>query len=138
MAVKYSRQREAIWDYIKGRKDHPTADMVYTYVKKAFPNISLATVYRNLVLLTEMGKLRAVYVGDGTVHFDPDVSDHDHFICKKCGKVIDVPDYFERAKADNESFPGRVDGSFTVFYGLCEKCLAKGNEKPYESNGSDT
>ena len=53
--LKYSRQRESIKVCLQGRKDHPTADMVYTDVRKEFPNISLGTVYRNLSLLSELG-----------------------------------------------------------------------------------
>ena len=49
MAVlKYSRQREAIKNYLQGREDHPSADMVYDGIRGEFPNISLGTVYRNL------------------------------------------------------------------------------------------
>ena len=57
MALKYSRQREAIKSFLMTRKDHPTADVVYENVRKEFPNISLGTVYRNLTLLSDMGEL---------------------------------------------------------------------------------
>ena len=57
MAIKYSRQREAIKEFMMTRKDHPTADVVYMNVRQEFPNISLGTVYRNLTLLSEMGEL---------------------------------------------------------------------------------
>ena len=49
-ALKYSRQRESIKDYLMHTNAHPTADMVYLHVKEQFPNISLGTVYRNLNL----------------------------------------------------------------------------------------
>ena len=127
--IKYSRQREAIWDYIKNRKDHPTADTVYTYVKKVYPNISLATVYRNLMLLNDMGKLRTVFVGDGMVHFAPDTSDHDHFLCTKCGKVTDI--YFdgkEETVRKPLDFEGKIERSFTIYKGICEQCLKKSPE----------
>ena len=48
--LKYSRQRESIKNYLYGREDHPTADMVYMDMRQEFPNISLGTVYRNLSL----------------------------------------------------------------------------------------
>lgn len=57
-ALKYSRQREAIKNYLAGRKDHPTADMVYTAIREVYPNISLGTVYRNLTLLQSRGKFQ--------------------------------------------------------------------------------
>ena len=55
-AVKHSRQRDAIKTFLMSRKDHPTADVVYTFVKNDFPSISLGTVYRNLSFLWSMAK----------------------------------------------------------------------------------
>ena len=48
--LKYSRQRESIKENLMHRRDHPTADMIYTDIRKIYPNISLGTVYRNLDL----------------------------------------------------------------------------------------
>ena len=90
MALKYSRQREMIKDFLMGRRDHPTADMVYSNVKRQNPNISLGTVYRNLTLLADMGEIRRLRLGDGTDHFDGDTSPHYHFICNTCGCVQDL------------------------------------------------
>ena len=53
--IKYSRQREAIVNFLKDRKDHPTADFIYRHIREEYPNISLGTVYRNLALLEELG-----------------------------------------------------------------------------------
>ena len=53
--LKYSRQRESIKTCLMGRKDHPTADALYTSIREQFPNISLGTVYRNLNLLVDLG-----------------------------------------------------------------------------------
>ena len=54
-AMKHSRQREAIKEYLRNSHDHPSADMVYMNIRQEFPNISLGTVYRNLSLLSELG-----------------------------------------------------------------------------------
>ena len=67
--LKYSRQRESIKVCLQGRKDHPTADMLYTDVRKEFPNISLGTVYRNLSLLSELGEIKRLTTGDGPDRF---------------------------------------------------------------------
>ena len=87
MALKYSRQREAIKENLMSRRDHPTADAVYLSIREEYPNISLGTVYRNLQLLTELGELQKIRVGDGLDHFDADTSTHYHFYCNKCGAV---------------------------------------------------
>ena len=71
MTLKYSRQRQAVWDFIQTRSDHPTASIVYEEVRRMYPNISLGTVYRNLMLLRDMGKIGTVDIGDNAVHFDP-------------------------------------------------------------------
>ena len=88
--LKYSRQRESIKVCLRGRKDHPTADMLYTDVRKEFPNISLGTVYRNLSLLSELGEIKRLTTGDGPDRFDGDTSTHHHFICRKCHCVTDL------------------------------------------------
>ena len=57
MALKRSRQREMIKSFLMGRKDHPTADVIYSNLKQQDPNLSLGTVYRNLKLLSDMGEI---------------------------------------------------------------------------------
>ena len=89
--LKYSRQRESIKACLMSRKDHPTADALYTSIREQFPNISLGTVYRNLNLLVELGEIRKLSCGDGTDHFDYDTSPHDHYVCRQCGRVMDIP-----------------------------------------------
>lgn len=124
MALKYSRQREMIKDFLMGRKDHPTADTVYMNVRQTYPNISLGTVYRNLTLLSDIGEIQRLRLGDGTDHFDADTSPHYHFICSNCGSVIDL----EMSSIDRitdtagEHFDGCIQGHVTYFYGLCPAC----------------
>ena len=126
-ALKYSRQRESIKRYLCGREDHPTADMIYTSIRREFPNISLGTVYRNLTLLAELGEVARINVGDGVDHFDPNTSMHYHFICRECGCVQDLG--LENITKINEmaskSFDGEISGSVTYFYGTCGKCMKK-------------
>lgn len=127
MALKHSRQREAIKEFLSTRKDHPTADVVYMGVKKEFSNISLGTVYRNLTLLVETGEIARIRVGDGTDHFDPTIEPHYHFVCTECGSVIDLE--MESIEKINEiaglKFDGEIAGSVTYFYGSCGKCIRK-------------
>ncbi|MDE6604191.1 MAG: transcriptional repressor [Lachnospiraceae bacterium] len=125
MAVKYSRQRQVIYNFLMSRKDHPTADVVYQNVRQEYPNISLGTVYRNLTLLTNRGEIQRLQVGDGVDRFDADTSRHCHFICSGCGCVTDLPlDCMEDMLADaRKKFDGRIDRQSTYFYGLCRDCL---------------
>lgn len=125
--LKYSRQREAIKSFLITRKDHPTADVVYTNVREQFPNISLGTVYRNLTLLADLGEITRLHVGDGVDHFDGDTSPHYHFVCTCCGSVIDFDapalkalDALEGTDMDGH----RIDRYIAYFYGTCRDCCS--------------
>ena len=75
---------------LQSRRDHPTADMVYESVRMEQPNISLGTVYRNLAFLSENGQILKISTGTGPDHFDGCTNPHVHFVCRSCGKVIDM------------------------------------------------
>lgn len=123
--LKYSRQRESIKACLMGRKDHPTADALYTSIREQFPNISLGTVYRNLNLLVELGEIRKLSCGDGTDHFDYDTSPHYHYVCKKCGKILDLNMEIDGnlEAAARECQKGTVEEHTVFFYGICCDCL---------------
>ncbi|WP_026517758.1 Fur family transcriptional regulator [Butyrivibrio sp. MC2021] len=126
MALKYSKQRAMIKDFLQGRKDHPTAEVVYNNIREIYPKISLGTVYRNLVLLSDIGEIARFRVGDGYEHFDYDVRNHNHFVCNCCKKVADIEMDDINGKIDeiaSKSFPGKIDGHKIYFYGTCEDCL---------------
>ena len=128
-AMKYSRQRAAILSFLQTRKDHPTAEFVYSCLKKEFPNISLGTVYRNLNQLAEAGIIAKLRFGDlGIDHFDYNIASHQHFVCNQCNAVIDlpmecVPDIDEQAA---KGFDGKITGHKLYFCGICRQCLEKG------------
>ena len=123
--LKYSRQREAVLIYLRSTKSHPTAETIYTEIRKQFPKISLGTVYRNLNLLVEHGEILRLNCGDGVEHYDATIEPHNHFVCRRCNAVIDlemnsIDDIDEKAK---KNFSGRIEGHEVYFYGVCEKCL---------------
>ncbi len=124
--VKYSRQREAIMHFLEDRKDHPTADMIYAHLRAEDSKISLGTVYRNLSLLTELGRIRTIMTGDGKERYDPNTAPHSHFVCRKCGAVSDIdvtcPDTL-RLSAQIES-GGTVEDSQLYFFGVCGECVS--------------
>lgn len=127
MNLKHSKQRDSIMEFLRERKDHPTADTVYMNVRKTFPNISLGTVYRNLTLLADIGEIARIRVGDGVDHFDADTSPHYHFICNECGSVIDLDmeDMVFINETANKNFDGLIEGHITYFYGKCGNCSTK-------------
>ena len=123
--AKYLRQRACILKNLQSRRDHPTADMVYESVQVEEPNISLGTVYRNLSFLAENGQILKISTGIGPDHFDGFTEGHNHFVCRKCGRVLDL-DYVadEKIIADaSKNFNGEIKGYDLQFYGTCEDCL---------------
>ena len=125
--VKYSRQREAIKEFLASTKEHPTADTVYMHVREEFPRISLGTVYRNLNLLADMGEINKITTPDGGDRFDGTVEPHYHVICTSCGKVIDL--YMEPLdsidKLAEKCFDGSIESHTAMFFGTCGDCLKK-------------
>lgn len=122
--LKYSRQREAIKDYLILHKNHPTADTVYHYIRGEFPNISLGTVYRNLSLLAERGEILKLSCGDGADHFDARTAPHHHFYCRLCHRVSDLelPDIEDMDFHASRYFDGQIEGHSLYFYGICRNC----------------
>jgi len=122
---RFSRQREAIRVYISHRKDHPTAEQIYEALKTEIPNLSLATVYRNLSHMSESGEIRKlVSEEDASVHFDYDTSEHSHFFCRCCGGLEDVPFMLPEGQREEveKSMGVTVDAVSVTYYGLCAKC----------------
>ncbi len=125
--MKHSRQRDAIREALRERDDHPTADTMYTEMREVFPHISLGTVYRNLSLLCELGEAQKVTAGDGRERFDWNVEPHDHFRCRVCGCVTDMP---EMASGIDPAccyphFDGLIESRSTVYSGICAVCVGK-------------
>ena len=127
--MKYSRQREAIKQYLASHCDHPTADAIYTALRENQPNISLGTVYRNLSLLSSVGEINKICCGDGADHFDGDTHPHYHVICSRCGKVEDLPmEVLDSLNGLASSFyNGSIKNHSTLFYGVCQKCMEEEN-----------
>lgn len=123
--IKHSRQRDAIWQNLMHRCDHPTAETVYMDIKEDFPNISLGTVYRNLSLLSELGEIQKITTGAGPDRFDGNPKPHCHFQCRACAQVLDIrfdnQEELNTRAADN--FPGIIEGNSIQFYGLCPDCM---------------
>lgn len=123
-ALKHSRQRDCIKEFLMGRKDHPTADMIYAHVREEFPHISLGTVYRNLSLLSEIGEIRKLTC-NGPDRFDANTMPHYHFTCNTCGCVEDLefkqePDFSGLLPVN---FGGIIEQTKLDFCGTCAACI---------------
>ena len=122
--LKYSRQRESIKACLMARHDHPTADAIYASIREEFPNISLGTVYRNLNLLANEGRITRMAFP--VERYDGNTEPHCHFRCDKCGGVYDLDLPYCReldAKADGAS-EHQIEGHELLFHGCCARCRA--------------
>jgi Fur family peroxide stress response transcriptional regulator len=133
---KKSKKRDAILRTIRSTASHPGAKWIYDQLKPSIPDLSLGTVYRNIHLFREEGKVLSLGVVQGEERFDGQVSPHPHLVCCRCGKVLDLPcpapetlKDFAGVQADEGEGPRDfiIDYRKTVFYGLCRKCA--GEEK---------
>ncbi len=118
-----SRQREVILEELRKLKTHPRSDELYLLVRRRLPHLSLGTVYRNLDRLQRDGLALEIYCGD-FVRYDGNVSPHSHFLCRRCRRVWDSDAGADRLPDEPiEAEPGfRVEGRYTISYGLCPDC----------------
>lgn len=124
---KLTPQRRAILEIILGNEGkHMSTEEIYMEVKKTCPEIGLATVYRTMLLLEELGVLNKHNFEDGRNRYElnhPE-EDHHHLICIACGKVIEV----ESDLLDNLEKVIDMDYQFQVtnhkvkFFGYCNRC----------------
>lgn len=127
---RYSRQRELIYEAVRGTDQHPTAEMVYQWLKGENPNLSLGTVYRNLNLLSEEGLL--VRMPFPVERYDACTEPHSHLRCECCGGVFDLELPYDPAMdaAAEKGEPGaEIRRHDLVFYGTCAACRAGEREE---------
>jgi len=120
---RVTKQRRAIFSVLQGNPSHPTAEEIYRKVKRRLPQISLATVYRNLKVLVREGLISEITIPDGPNRYDFRTQEHHHFICDRCERVYDVEVPVQDRLTRELSRQGYlVRARQTVFYGLCPKC----------------
>lgn len=119
--MRSSKQRDAVLEVLRCSCDHPTADVIYERVKEQIPNISLGTVYRNLGQLKDEGLITIVESSDTKVHYEGNLSNHIHFLCKNCYNITDVF-CTPQVPKDLSDLGLQVESQKTVYYGLCNNC----------------
>lgn len=122
---RHSKQRDAVRSALYSVDCHPTATNVYDIVREEFPNISLATVYRNLSEMRDDGDAIMLTTESGSVHYDAFTAPHSHLHCAKCGKVLDLSiELPDLCNAANKS-GCNVSRYSLMFYGVCKSCRKK-------------
>ena len=125
---KTFRKRNAILTCLQGTDLHPSAEMVHEMLREEHPDISLATVYRNLTHFKNQGQITSVATVKGVERFDANTTPHVHFLCSNCDAVIDlyqmqIPQtLYDTAEG---CCGGKIDDYQVAFSGTCRDCLKR-------------
>jgi Fur family ferric uptake transcriptional regulator len=121
---KITPPRLAVLEVIQREGEHLNPQEILEQVQAIHPQTGRATVYRTLELLTNLGIVRPIYVGDSGPTYIRAEGGHHHLVCSCCGRVVD----FEQCVADSmerdleERFGFRIQSHLLEFYGLCADC----------------
>ena len=122
--TRNSKQKETILKILRGTTSHPTADWLYEEVRKEMPGISLGTVYRNLKVLQQEGRVSELDLAGTVRRFNGHVQNHYHFRCEQCDCVVDVDEpvnkEIDKRVARKTGF--KVSRHILEFRGVCKDC----------------
>jgi Fur family transcriptional regulator, peroxide stress response regulator len=125
---KITPQRLAIVKILARSKGHPSVEDIHDQIKTDFPTMSLATVYRNIVLIKSLGEVLELGFPDGSNRYDGNKPfPHPHVICIQCKKIVD-PDL---DSLDNMRKEVAAETEFKIlnhrldFFGICSNCLTE-------------
>jgi Fur family peroxide stress response transcriptional regulator len=115
----------AVLKILIGNQEHLTAEQVYERVRPEFPMISIATIYKTLGMLTEMGEVIELDLNSDCKRYDGrGLSTHPHLICVKCGDIIDIEGHdlndLSQDIAHNTGY--QIINYQANFYGICSRC----------------
>jgi Fur family ferric uptake transcriptional regulator len=117
-------QRRVVLEELCQMKSHPTAAELYAVVRRRLPRISLGTVYRNLEVLHEDGKISKLEFAGAESRFDGTIEQHDHLRCTKCDRIQDI---FPSESAPHPDLPAEMAGFLVTghrleYLGICPHC----------------
>lgn len=131
---KLTPQRRAIVDMIiRNEGNHLTTEEIYDLVRTDCPEIGLATVYRTVQLLEELGVVSKLDLNDGCSRYElvhtEENHQHHHLICTNCGRVIEVEGDLLEVLEHNieEKYNFKIKNHSVKFYGLCSNCSNNDN-----------
>lgn len=122
--LKLTPQRLAVFQYLKNTTEHPSAETIYKALQENYPTMSLATVYKTLNTLVEIGLVQEINVGEGNFRYDGTAHEHGHIQCLTCGKVDDLHqvDFSNLNSLVETKTDYKVKCNKLFFYGICKDC----------------
>ena len=125
--LKPSVQRVAILEYLLTHFTHPTVDDVYKGLCKQIPTLSKTTVYNTLRLFSEHDVALMLTLDEHRVCYDGNTTPHVHFMCKHCGRIIDLMEEPTLMLKDKKVVNGNLIDDIQLYYkGVCADCAKKG------------
>ncbi len=127
--MNFSKKRELVLKALKDNVVHPSAEYIHSVLQKEKINMGLATVYRNLNQMSELGIIKKIDGLESSSHFDHNVHEHYHFMCNKCHRIYDVSSDVapELAKKVENELGATVTDYDIILHGICSNC-SKGEE----------
>ena len=122
-------QRVAVLRVLAASEGHPSVEQIYDRIKEDFPTTSLATIYKTVTLLKEMGEVLELGFGDGSNRYDGNRPyPHPHLVCTECGEIRDLeaPALDDLVRQVSQEIGYRIVSHRLDFYGICSKCQGKG------------
>ena len=128
--LRTTQQRTIILEELRNRKDHPSADEIFSRVRKRLPRISLGTVYRNLEILTQLGEIQELKLSGSLKRYDWNPNKHYHIRCVNCDRVENAPIAPLNQIEDDlyQATVFEIIGHNLEFTGLCPDCTQKDQE----------
>ena len=119
-------QRSMVYEAVNRLKSHATASEIYDVIASEHPSVSQGTVYRNLNLFVQEGRIQKIS-GEGWSYYDGNPKPHDHLHCRCCGRIFDYRAPYDAAmdRAAEEFTGGKIEFHSTTYEGICKDCLMK-------------
>ena len=127
-SIKITPQRLEIIRYLDNNRNHPTADQIYTDLKKNNPSLSKTTVYNSLEILNKHKIIHTISITGLEARYDIVNTIHHHFLCNKCGRIIDIDIECPNIRKTLE-YGHKIDEVHGYFKGRCRECIEKEIDK---------
>jgi Fe2+ or Zn2+ uptake regulation protein len=120
----FTKQREAVLRVIRDSEEHLTANEVFEKARRVLPGISFATVYTSLRYLKDEALIGEVRFGKDATRYDRTLTRHDHAICSRCGKLVDLELRIPKKLIDEAAILSRFEPESIelTLHGLCPDC----------------
>ena len=124
---KVTPQRLAVYDALSSTKSHPNAEMLYNMLQPSYPTMSLATVYKTMDILAELGLIQVLNVGEDSYRYDAETASHPHIRCTECNRVDDIFNFQDEGLMNGVEAKTsyQLTGRQLYFFGRCPHCQEK-------------